>query len=250
MCSLSVTTHNLTGLSYLHTTIRFQKCTGAQCPWPGYSTQSIYQFLLRQCVFDLVSSLKPHPTAVLKENGGASWQLKISKPSPKAAKTKSSRSGKSSSNYSKGTIDAKDFPAEEYEPNSGCWLWEAGVDNKGYGRITVSNKKKMELAHRVSWMLHNNQVPSGFVLHRCDNTYCVNPDHLYVGTQKDNMLDRSQRGRMPDQRGEKSHRAKLTASQILAIRSDPRAQSLIAADYGVSPSAISLIKLRKKWSHI
>lgn len=94
------------------------------------------------------------------------------------------------------------------EPNSGCWLWDADTDNKGYGRIRDDGK--VRLAHRVSLFLNVGKFPTKFVLHRCDTPCCVNPEHLYEGTQLDNMRDRSTRGRMADQRGERSHRAKLT----------------------------------------
>jgi HNH endonuclease len=136
------------------------------------------------------------------------------------------------------------------EPNSGCWLWEAGGDNKGYGRITIAPRKPMRLAHRISWELHHGRPAVKFILHHCDNTYCVNPEHLYEGTQKDNMRDRSVRNRMPDLRGEKGPNAKLTSEQVVLIRADSRSQRLIATEYGVSQATISLIKLRKHWGHV
>lgn len=75
-----------------------------------------------------------------------------------------------------------------------CWVWTAGDSGTGYGRIKVRNVSKA--AHRLSWQMHKGKIPLGFyVLHTCDNRACVNPAHLYLGTQFDNMRDMSARKR-------------------------------------------------------
>lgn len=75
-------------------------------------------------------------------------------------------------------------------PESGCWLWLATINNKGYGRIDG------KYAHRVSFELKNGKIPNGlFVLHSCDVSCCVNPNHLRLGSQKDNTQDAVKRGR-------------------------------------------------------
>lgn len=72
-------------------------------------------------------------------------------------------------------------------PKSGCWEWNKTYDS-GYGAYSL-NEKHMG-AHRASWIIHYGDIPTGmFVLHKCDNPSCVNPKHLYVGTQQDNMKD-------------------------------------------------------------
>lgn len=74
------------------------------------------------------------------------------------------------------------------EPMSGCHLWLAYLDKDGYGRFEVERKKWM--AHRFSWTLNCGEIPKGMhVLHHCDNPTCINPNHLYVGTRKQNMQD-------------------------------------------------------------
>jgi hypothetical protein len=86
------------------------------------------------------------------------------------------------------------------EPNSGCWLWTGFDNGKGYGLLSIRNRAKREhynlLAHRVSWVLHNGEVPAGaLVLHKCDVRCCVNPDHLFLGSPQDNTQDMIAKGR-------------------------------------------------------
>jgi len=96
------------------------------------------------------------------------------------------------------------------EPMSGCWLWTAYCNEDGYGRISFG--RKMLLAHRVSWELHCGEIPAGIqVLHECDNPYCVNPSHLFLGTHKDNMADCTSKRRNNKPRGAASF-APSTAS--------------------------------------
>jgi hypothetical protein len=135
------------------------------------------------------------------------------------------------------------------EPNSGCWLWEAGLDDKGYGRITISRTRKMHYAHRVAYLLYKG-LPTKNVLHICDLPCCVNPEHLYDGTHKDNAEDRKKRNRSADQNGENGPRAKLTGAQVLAIRADKRFQKDIAKDYGITQVTVCNIKKRVSWKHV
>lgn len=137
------------------------------------------------------------------------------------------------------------------EPNSGCWLWLGGRD--GYRRYGYfSPRYQGELyAHRVSWLIHRGPIASGLrVCHKCDVTLCVNPDHLFLGTQQDNMDDMMRKGRRNAARGERVGGAKLTASDVISIRNDPRKQVALAAIFGVRRETISAIKRRRIWRHI
>ncbi len=78
--------------------------------------------------------------------------------------------------------------------SNGCWLWTGCVNNKGYGALYI--RGKVEGAHRAYWEVYNGSIPDNMcVLHTCDNPPCVNPDHLFLGTQSDNMIDKIKKGR-------------------------------------------------------
>ena len=83
------------------------------------------------------------------------------------------------------------------EPNSGCWLWEGSQIRGGYGVISLGGRDGANIsAHRASMIIHGHVLPHGsIVLHKCDNPPCVNPDHLTIGTQSDNMRDMVAKGR-------------------------------------------------------
>ncbi len=134
-----------------------------------------------------------------------------------------------------------------------CWLWIGGKSSYGYAKLW--NGKKPELASRISWRLFKSDIPDGMcICHRCDNPACVNPDHLFLGTKSDNNVDRAQKGRNRDQRGEKNEIAKLTAEQVLEIRQRHAAggvtQRRLASEYGVCFQAIHDIIRRRNWQHV
>lgn len=132
------------------------------------------------------------------------------------------------------------------EPNSGCYLWTAHTSKGGYGRFGIGGK--VEDAHRVAYSLYVAPIPEGqCVLHRCDVPSCVRPDHLFIGSQPQNLEDMTRKGRRSCGRGESSGSAKLTKAKVLAIRRDPRTHREIAPDYGVGKSTIGAIKAGTAW---
>lgn len=154
-----------------------------------------------------------------------------------------------------GVVD-RFFRHVEPELNSGCWLWSGHLE-RGYGRLSV--RRRMVLAHRLSWEIHRGAVPEGAgyhgccVLHRCDTPTCVNPGHLFLGTHSDNMKDKIAKGRGADARGSKSGRAKLDEVAVAAIRRALEAGASIkgqARRYGVSQRAIQFIARGVTWQHV
>ena len=131
-------------------------------------------------------------------------------------------------------------------PN-GCWNWVGHTNRGGYGQMRVRGKTYS--AHRLSFMLNRGPIPDGVcVLHRCDVPACVNPDHLFLGTDLDNKNDMIAKGRNPI--GPKHGRARLTPEQVAEIRTKRSAGSglrSLAKEFGVSQTAIFNV-VKKHWS--
>ena len=130
-----------------------------------------------------------------------------------------------------------------------CWEWKAYKNTLGYGRLR-SNKKDYG-AHRYSWLIHFGAIPPGLsVLHRCDNRGCVNPAHLFLGTQSDNMRDMVQKKRRIYQ-GSHNANSKLTDAEVLEIRNNfNNNYAELSAVYSVTKANIRHIVSRKHWGHI
>ena len=136
-----------------------------------------------------------------------------------------------------------------------CWEWQAGKSKKGYGYVQNNRKRgKLLSAHRVSWELHNGKIPKGMLIcHHCDNPPCVNPNHLFLGTQKDNIRDAVKKGRKK-YIGEGNGRAILTKEDVLLIRELYKQPDLtliqLAKSFNVSRGCITGIVYKKTWKHI
>ncbi len=136
-----------------------------------------------------------------------------------------------------------------------CWLWQ-GEMRHGYGRFSTMQRGKLRqhAAHRYMWALvHKKPAGRLYVLHRCDNAACVNPEHLYLGTPSQNMLDAVARGRLNPARGEWSPFAKLTDAKVLALREDRAAGMGVVAlskKYGVSTSVVANVYRGNTWQHV
>ena len=127
------------------------------------------------------------------------------------------------------------------EPNSGCWLWTAGIFPKGYGNFHYKGKGNQ--ASRISYELFTGQIPDGLlVCHRCDTPACVNPQHLFLGTAQDNAVDMVRKGRANRATGRKHGRPKrkLTEANVFSIRAlaKTETQTSLAKKFGVSVATI------------
>ena len=129
-----------------------------------------------------------------------------------------------------------------------CWEWRG--DKRGYyGQIGVHGKTIK--THRLSWELANGPIPGGMnVLHHCDNPICVNPKHLFLGTQADNVHDMQAKGRKADLHGEHNGRARLTEQGVHKIREMIKrgiTQVAIAKEYNVTSREINNINTGVSW---
>ena len=138
---------------------------------------------------------------------------------------------------------------------TGCWIWQGalsgGDGRKKYGYIRIDGKSLR--VHRVVYGLFNNKNIDGLLIcHHCDNSACVNPEHLFIGKTQDNMDDMIKKGRHKHPNGEKNN-SKLTTKQVLKIRQlslEGWKNPSIARAYNVAVTTIRNIVIRKKWKHI
>lgn len=136
-------------------------------------------------------------------------------------------------------------------PESGCWIWVGTHDGRYYGHISAGHGKSPLKAHRVAYQQYVGQIPDGkLVRHRCDVPACVNPHHLEIGTQEDNMADMMKRGRFNQSIKENlQHVRSFTQEQAEEVRrlaSYNLSSSEIARQYGVDRSTVSLYVNNKR----
>lgn len=137
------------------------------------------------------------------------------------------------------------------EPNSGCWIWTGALHNTGYGTIRIS--RKTWSSHRLSYFLSRGEVPPKgmFVCHHCDMKACVNPEHIYLGTHRDNTRDAVVREKM--WHGRAINTAVLFEKDIAPIRgllASGLTCAAIGERYGVHADTIGYIKRGKSWKHV
>lgn len=159
------------------------------------------------------------------------------------------------------TPEAKlEYDRERFESmvakSSGCWLWIGSQSDDGYGRFNSRLFSNRYRAHRFAWFLRHGQFPADglVVCHACDTPLCVNPDHLWLGTNAENILDMWHKGRANPGRpqGEANGTSKLTDDDVIQIRRDYRngLGCRMGREYGVSAQVIHAVVTRKTWRHI
>lgn len=175
------------------------------------------------------------------------------------------------------------------QKSDGCWLWTGPVKSRAhpYGRFWVSPERKHVKAHRIAWELEHGTIPEKLhVLHRCDNPRCVRPDHLWLGTHRQNMQDMAAKGRAAIvrsgeawwrvhaahveaktgrrqtktenyRRGEDTHQAKLTEKEVLQLRQqwalragEKGLSEALARERGLVRQTVWQIVTRRTWRHV
>lgn len=141
------------------------------------------------------------------------------------------------------------------DAETGCWLWLGARSPGGYG-ILWANRARWQVSRIAMHVFRGFDLNSPlYVLHHCDNPPCFNPDHLFIGTQTENVHDMIRKGRARywPRRGRSHPRAKLTEDDVRAARqrhADGQGCSALAREYGVSHSTMSRILSRHKWKHV
>lgn len=124
--------------------------------------------------------------------------------------------------------------------DSGCWEWCGAINPDGYGKVTYHGRAVG--AHRVAYEAWIGPIPDGlFVCHTCDNRKCISPEHLWVGTNADNMADMSRKGRS------RHSNAKLNWDSVRVIRQSPDTNVALGERYGVHPSVVSKVRSGTRW---
>lgn len=139
-----------------------------------------------------------------------------------------------------------------------CWEWRGSLVHNGYGRFYVAfanGRRRTLMAHRVAWMLTRGQWPDELVCHRCDNRKCVNPEHLFLGDQTDNLRDMREKGRQHYVRGARHGMARLSEQEVREIRAATVGRggctlSELGRRFGVKRGTVRDIRRRKIWRHV
>lgn len=145
------------------------------------------------------------------------------------------------------------FFAKVEKQEGACWNWFGAKTPKGYGQIKIPRTRRQVQSHRLSWEIHRGEIPKNLcVLHKCDNPACVNPDHLFLGTKKDNARDMVSKGRHCYGERQGSHKlSEKDVRSILAMVADGKmSQAKIAKAFGIGPMQVSRIKTGKRWAHL
>ena len=150
------------------------------------------------------------------------------------------------------SLEERFWEKVDIQKQENCWNWVASKYSKGYG-IFVNNSHHIG-AHRMSWILSHGEIPEGmFVCHKCDNTSCVNPSHLFLGTNQDNMTDMVQKKRSYNKSGQFNPNVKLSIDDVKKIylfSSLGYSQRKLAKIFNVAHVQIGKIIRRESWNSV
>jgi len=151
---------------------------------------------------------------------------------------------------------------DKVQKTKSCWLWTGHRNRNGYG-CGIRNHYKRILAHRASWIINCGEIPNGkLVLHKCDNPPCVNPEHLFIGTYRDNNIDMYKKGRGTQgaKQGSKNINSKLTEEDVKFIKNNWQKSNRwnkpqnsidnLAKRFNVSKHTIRNIIYNNSWNHV
>jgi hypothetical protein len=149
--------------------------------------------------------------------------------------------------------DTQRFFKHIKKKKNGCWEWTGQLHKTGYGRFLFQGKRGF-LSHRVSWIIHKGDIIDNlFVCHHCDNRKCVNPDHLFLGTNNDNIQDRTLKNRSNRPFGNKFTPRKINERQVKEIKKFLGAgisRKKISEIYNISIGQVTKISLGIRWKHV
>lgn len=156
--------------------------------------------------------------------------------------------------YSKLSVEDRFFIKISKNQETNCWEWLGAKHKDGYG-FFYNNEYKTVLAHRYSWLKYRGDIPEGmYVCHHCDNRKCVNPEHLFLGTQLDNVRDMYSKNRQHQNIGQEHPRAKLTNESVLFIRKARKEklykETELADMFNVSVTTIHRVYHYGGWTHL